>query len=91
MNFSAAPFTTVLSWCEKHSCNRIEMISLDNNNVNVNVIWKGFNIDMVINTQTTMTESKIKKPENDGREIVVSVNSNLSLIDTLNYFKSLVK
>ena len=91
MNFSAAPFTTVLSWCEKHGCNRIEMISSDNNKVNVNVIWKGFNINMVIDTQTTITETQVKKPVDDGHETIVSINSNLSLVDTLNYFESLVK
>ena len=62
-----------------------------NNKVNVNVIWKGFNINMVIDTQTTLTETKVKKPVDDGHETIVSINSNLSLVDTLNYFESLVK
>ena len=59
--------------------------------VNVNVVWKGFNINMVIDTQTTITETKVKKPVDDGHETIVSINSNLSLVDTLNYFESLVK
>ena len=91
MNLSTPPFTTVLGWCEKQACNRIEMIGLDDNKVNVNLIWKGLNIDMIIDTQTSMTETNVKKPVDDGYESVTSTNSKLSLVDTLEYFESLVK
>ena len=91
MNFSTPPFTTVLGWCGKQGCNRIGMIGLDNNKVNVNLIWKGLNIDMIIDTQTSMTETNVKKPVDDGYESVTSTNSKLSLVDTLEYFESLVK
>jgi hypothetical protein len=30
MTFSTAPFTTVLGWCEKNKCSRIEITNLDN-------------------------------------------------------------
>lgn len=67
------------------------MIGLDDNKVNVNLIWKGLNIDMIIDTQTSMTETNVKKPVDDGYESVTSTNSKLSLVDTLEYFESLVK
>ena len=62
MSFSTAPFTTVLGWCEKNKCNRIEITNLDNGFVQTLFVWKEHEVVIQINTSTLISSIEIKGP-----------------------------
>ena len=61
MSFSTAPFTTVLGWCEKNKCNRIEITNLDSGLVQTLFEWKNYEVLIEINPNTFISSILIKK------------------------------
>ncbi len=61
MSFSTAPFTTVLGWCEKNKCSRIEITNLDTGLVQTLFEWKNYEVLIDINPNTFISSILIKK------------------------------
>jgi hypothetical protein len=61
MSFSTAPFTTVLGWCEKNKCSRIEITNLDSGLVQTLFEWKNYEVLININPNSLISSIEIKK------------------------------
>jgi len=61
MSFSTAPFTTVLGWCEKNKCSRIEITNLETGLVQTLFEWKNYEVLININPNTFISSIEIKK------------------------------
>jgi hypothetical protein len=61
MSFSTAPFTTVLGWCEKNKCTRIEITNLDSGLVQTLFEWKNYEVLININPNSLISSIEIKK------------------------------
>jgi len=61
MSFSTAPFTTVLGWCEKNKCSRIEITNLESGLVQTLFEWKNYEVLININPNTFISSIEIKK------------------------------
>ena len=61
MSFSTAPFTTVLGWCEKNKCSRIEITNLESGLVQTLFEWKNYEVLININPNSLISSIEIKK------------------------------
>ena len=61
MSFSTAPFTTVVGWCEKNKCSRIEITNLETGLVQTLFEWKNYEVLININPNTFISSIEIKK------------------------------
>jgi|688.fasta_scaffold05544_29 hypothetical protein len=83
MSFSTAPFTTVLGWCEKNKCNRIEITNLDNGFVQTLFVWKEHEVVIQINTSTLISSIEIKKDLGEDLKNLIFSQENILLENCL--------
>ena len=83
MSFSTAPFTTVLGWCEKNKCNRIEITNLDNGFVQTLFVWKEHEVVIQINTSTLISSIEIKKDLGEDLKNLIFSQENIILENCL--------
>ena len=83
MSFSTAPFTTVLGWCEKNKCNRIDITNLDNGFVQTLFVWKEHEVVIQINTSTLISSIEIKKDLGEDLKNLIFSQENILLENCL--------
>ena len=88
MSFSTAPFTTVLGWCEKNKCNRIEITNLDNGFVQTLFVWKEHEVVIQINTSTLISSIEIKKDLGEDLKNLIFSQENILLENCLEILES---
>jgi hypothetical protein len=88
MSFSTAPFTTVLGWCEKNKCNRIEITNLDNGFVQTLFVWKEHEVVIQINTLTLISSIEIKKDLGEDLKNSIFSQENILLENCLEILES---
>ena len=88
MSFSTAPFTTVLGWCEKNKCNRIEITNLDNGFVQTLFVWKEHEVVIQINTSTLISSIEIKKDLGEDLKNSIFSQENILLENCLEILES---
>ena len=71
MTFSTAPFTTVLGWCEKNKCSRIEITNLDNGLVETLFVWNTYEIIIQINPTNLISSIEIKEDSGENLKKVI--------------------
>lgn len=88
MTFSTAPFTTVLSWCEKNKCSRIEITNFDNGIVETFFLWNNHEITIKINTGSLVSSILIKKDLGQDLKNTIFSEDNIMLKDCLEILES---
>jgi hypothetical protein len=83
MNFSTPPFTTVLGWCEKNNCKKIEITNSTDDLVEVVIYWKSYQIIMTINPQTYITTIEVRKVVEGSSLAIVDAKKNMTLADCI--------
>jgi hypothetical protein len=83
MSFSAPPFTTVLGWCEKNKCSRIEITNSEGGLVQTLFEWKNYNVIININPTSLISSIEINKILSDKDFEKVFFEENIQLINCL--------
>ena len=91
MTFSTAPFTTVLGWCEKNKCSRIEITNLDNGLVETLFVWKTYEIIIQINPTNLISSIEIKEASGENSKKIVFEQDNIMLQDCLDILETQLK
>lgn len=91
MSFSSAPLTTVLGWCEKNNCSRIEITNLENNLVETLFVHKNYKVIIQINPTSFISKIEINKIFEDESEEFVFSQEEVLLGDCLQILETQVK
>jgi hypothetical protein len=91
MTFSTAPFTTVLGWCEKNKCSRIEITNLDNGLVETLFVWNTYEIIIQINPTNLISSIEIKEDSGENLKKVIFEQENIMLQDCLDILETQLK
>lgn len=91
MTFSTAPFTTVLGWCEKNKCSRIEITNLDNGLVETLFVWNTYEIIIQINPTNLISSIEIKEASGKNSKKIVFEQDNIMLQDCLDILETQLK
>jgi len=91
MTFSTAPFTTVLGWCEKNKCSRIEITNLDNGLVETLFVWNTYEIIIQINPTNLISSIEIKEDSGENSKKIIFEQENIMLQDCLDILETQLK
>ena len=91
MTFSTAPFTTVLGWCEKNKCSRIEITNLDNGLVETLFVWNTYEIIIQINPTNLISSIERKEASGENSKKIVFEQDNIMLQDCLDILETQLK
>jgi hypothetical protein len=91
MTFRTAPFTTVLGWCEKNKCSRIEITNLDNGLVETLFVWNTYEIIIQINPTNLISSIEIKEDSGENLKKVIFEQENIMLQDCLDILETQLK
>jgi hypothetical protein len=91
MTFSTAPFTTVLGWCEKNKCSRIEITNLDNGLVETLFVWNTYEIIIQINPTNLISSIEIKEDSGENLKKIIFEQENIMLQDCLDILETKLK
>jgi hypothetical protein len=91
MTFSTAPFTTVLGWCEKNKCSRIEITNLDNGLVETLFVWNTYEIIIQINPTNLISSIEIKEDSGENLKKIIFEQENIMLQDCLDILETQLK
>jgi hypothetical protein len=91
MTFSTAPFTTVLGWCEKNKCSRIEITNLDNGLVETLFVWNTYEIIIQINPTNLISSIEIKEDSSENLKKIIFEQENIMLQDCLDILETQLK
>lgn len=88
MTFSTAPLTTVLGWCEKNKCSRIEITNLENGLVETLFVWNTNEIIIHINPSNLISSIEIKEDLGEDSKKIIFTQENIMLQDCIDILET---